>query len=108
KERDEAEARACQAAKLASVGELAGGLAHEINNPLHNIQSLATLVERDLPADVPERVGRDLATLRQECEQCSRIIQGLLNFGRQMEPEFRPISSISAWSCSSARPARGV
>lgn len=92
KERDEAEARACQAAKLASVGELAGGLAHEINNPLHNIQSLATLVERDLPENVPERVSRDLATLRQECEQCSRIIQGLLNFGRQMEPEFRPVA----------------
>ncbi|MEF8793337.1 sensor histidine kinase [Thiohalorhabdus sp.] len=92
KERDEAEAKACQAAKLASVGELAGGLAHEINNPLHNIRSLATLVERDLPDGVPGRVSRDLATLRQECEQCSRIIQGLLNFGRQMEPEFRQVA----------------
>lgn len=90
-QRDEAEAKASQAAKLASVGELAGGLAHEINNPLNNIRSLATLVERDLPAEAPERVHRDLGTLRQECEQCSRIIQGLLNFGRQMEPEFRPV-----------------
>ncbi|HKJ71328.1 MAG TPA: ATP-binding protein [Gammaproteobacteria bacterium] len=94
-QRDDAEAKACQAAKLASVGELAGGLAHEINNPLNNIRSLATLVERDLPDDrVPERVHRDLRTLRQECEQCSRIIQGLLNFGRQMEPEFRPLDVI--------------
>jgi len=91
-QRDEAEAKACQAAKLASVGELAGGLAHEINNPLNNIRSLATLVERDLPEAVPDRVRRDLGTLRQECEQCSRIIQGLLNFGRQLEPEFRPVN----------------
>ena len=90
-QRDEAEAKACQAAKLASVGELAGGLAHEINNPLTNIRSLATLVERDLPEGVPDRVHRDLRTLHQETEQCSRIIQGLLNFGRQMEPEFRPV-----------------
>ncbi|SCY59918.1 sensor histidine kinase [Thiohalorhabdus denitrificans] len=91
RERDQAEEQACRAAKLASVGELAGGLAHEINNPLNNIRSLATLIERDLPADVPERAARDLRTLRQECEQCSRIIQGLLNFGRQMDPELREV-----------------
>jgi len=94
-QRDEAEAKACQAAKLASVGELAGGLAHEINNPLNNIRSLATFVERDLPADTPDRVQRDLGTIRQECEQCSRIIQGLLNFGRQLEPEFGPVDVVA-------------
>ncbi len=88
-ERDVAERKAAQAARLASVGELAGGLAHEINNPLNNIQALAALIERDLPSDAPDRTARDLRTLRQECEQCSRIIQGLLNFGRQQEPRFR-------------------
>jgi two-component system NtrC family sensor kinase len=91
-ERDEAEQQARQAAKLASVGELAGGLAHEINNPLNNIQNLAQLVERDLPPEASDRIRRDLATLRQECEQCGRIVQGMLNFGRQTAPEFRSVA----------------
>jgi len=90
-ERDEAEHQARQAAKLASVGELAGGLAHEINNPLNNIQNLAKLVERDLPTEASPRIARDLATLRQECDQCSRIVQGMLNFGRQTAPVSRRV-----------------
>ena len=68
-------------AKLASVGQLAAGISHEISNPLNNIYSLTRLLQRHLPDDDP--VLRDVRDIREEAERASRIIRGLLNFSRQ-------------------------
>ncbi|NNJ64748.1 MAG: HAMP domain-containing histidine kinase, partial [Xanthomonadales bacterium] len=82
-ERDRAMKSLVQNAKLASVGELAAGISHEISNPLNNIYSLTKLVQRRLPED-DELLQQDVRNVREEAERASRIIRGLLNFSRQV------------------------
>jgi two-component system NtrC family sensor kinase len=84
-ERDHAERMAMQSAKLASVGQLAAGIGHEINNPLNNILQLAKLAERGLP-ERAERPRQDLHDLREETLRASRIVRDILNFARQVPP----------------------
>ncbi len=86
-EKEEAEHIARQSERLASVGQLAAGIGHEINNPLMNIMSLASLVEKTLEAkDIQAK--KDLNLLIQEGNRCARIVQGILNFARENKPEY--------------------
>ncbi len=87
KERESAVRAACQSERLAALGQMAAGIGHEINNPLMNIMSLATLVEESL-ADGHESTKNDLHLLRKEGQRCARIIQGILNFARENEPSY--------------------
>ncbi|MBI5027005.1 MAG: sensor histidine kinase [Nitrospirae bacterium] len=84
--RMEADARACQAEKLASIGELAAGVAHEINNPLGNIISISRLLEQDINNgnNNAEAIKADIDTIIKEGMKCERIISGLLNFSREV------------------------
>ncbi|MGF1546990.1 MAG: sensor histidine kinase [Thiotrichales bacterium] len=79
-----AQQRLVQTAKLASVGEMAAGIGHELNNPLHNIMALARLLRRQLSDDASAQA--DLASLREEAERASVIVRGILNFARQIQP----------------------
>ena len=88
-ERDKAQNMMLQSAKLASIGQMAAGIGHEINNPLNNILSYAKLLERDLQ-DVDDRVKQDLKSLKEETVRASDIIRGILNFARQVPPEYAP------------------
>ena len=82
KKRDKAEFAMLQSAKLASIGQMAAGIGHEINNPLSNILSLTKLVERRLD-DCDDVVRQDVRAIREEAERVSRIVTAILNFGRQ-------------------------
>jgi len=86
-ERDKAEKQARQSERLASVGQLAAGIGHEINNPLMNMMSLAALVEATVKHD--EQAMSDLKLLQKEGQRCARIVQGILSFARENEPDFR-------------------
>jgi len=86
-ERDKAEKQARQSERLASVGQLAAGIGHEINNPLMNIMSLAALVEESVKHD--EQAKSDLQLLQKEGQRCARIVQGILSFARENKPEYR-------------------
>jgi two-component system NtrC family sensor kinase len=94
-ERDKATHMMLQSAKLASIGQMAAGIGHEINNPLNNILSYAKLIERGLgPSD--ERVRNDIKSLKEEAVRASDIIRGILNFARQVQPHYAAFA-ISQW-----------
>ncbi len=86
RERDKAEKLARQSERLASVGQLAAGIGHEINNPLMNIMSLASLIE-DGVKDNKEAIN-DISLLKKEGERCARIVQGILSFARENKPDY--------------------
>jgi PAS domain S-box-containing protein len=74
--------------KMASLGKLAAGIAHEINNPLGGILIYSSLMLEDLPEEDPKR--SDLARIVQEAGRCKEIVKGLLEFARQTEPKREP------------------
>lgn len=86
-ERDSAQKMMLQNAKLASIGQMAAGIGHEINNPLNNILSYATLIERDL-SDENQELMDDIKGLRNEAQRAGKIVNGILNFARQVPPEY--------------------
>ena len=86
-ERDRARDMMIQNAKLASIGQLAAGIGHELNNPLNNILSYASLIRREADSDT-QAVVRDIEALRDEAERAGKIIQGILGFSRQMPASF--------------------
>lgn len=88
RQRDKAEQAARHSERLAAVGQMAAGIGHEINNPLMNIMSLASLIEQGLPEDSDPEMRLDLKTLQDEGQRCARIVQGILNFARANQPVY--------------------
>jgi len=80
-----AQAEAARGEKLASVGLLAAGIAHELNNPLTGVLTFSHLVRKQLPDDSPE--AEDLDLVIQETKRCATIIRRLLDFAREKAPE---------------------
>jgi two-component system NtrC family sensor kinase len=72
-----------QAAKLAAVGEMAAGIAHELNNPLTSVTGFAELVMDDLPQDAESRA--DLELVLREARRARDVVRRLLDFARQSE-----------------------
>jgi PAS domain S-box-containing protein len=84
KERKELEQKAQILSRLASVGEMASGIAHEINNPLTSVVGFSELLmDRDLPKDIRE----DIETIHQGAQRVASIVKRLLTFARQQKPE---------------------
>lgn len=74
-----------QSEKLAALGELTSGVAHELNNPLATVVGYAELLALD--TQLPEGVKRKLATIHQEATRASHIVSNLLSYARRSSPE---------------------
>ncbi|MFN3741702.1 MAG: ATP-binding protein [Anaerolineales bacterium] len=77
------ERRLIQAAKLAAVGEMAAGVAHELNNPLTTVVGFSELILQDLPKDSP--FYPDLEVVLREARRAGEVVRRLLDFARQGE-----------------------
>lgn len=76
-----------QTEKLASVGQLASGVAHEINNPLGVIQCYANLIAKSKSSD--PQIRNDVGIIRKHTDQCRTVVEALLNFSRSAEPQLK-------------------
>jgi signal transduction histidine kinase/ActR/RegA family two-component response regulator len=83
-EREKLEARARLASHLASIGEMASGIAHEINNPLTAVIGYSQLLNEE---SLPEEARESVRQVRQGATRVAGIVQRLLTFARQRKPQ---------------------
>ncbi|MFZ5820201.1 MAG: GAF domain-containing protein [Chloroflexota bacterium] len=81
----EAERRLIQAEKLAAVGEMAAGIAHELNNPLTTVTGFTELALEEMPLEAANR--SDLEMVLKEARRARDVVRRLLDFSRRSESE---------------------
>ncbi len=69
--------------RLASIGELASGVAHELNNPLTGVIGFSELL---LEKDVPDDIREDIAIIHHEAKRVAEVVKNLLTFARRHSP----------------------
>ena len=89
-ELQETQAQLIQSEKLASIGQLAAGVAHEINNPLGVMLGFTQVMLKKLPES--DRLCKPLSSIEREGLRCKKIIQGLLDFSRRSTPTLQPVN----------------
>ena len=74
--------------RLASIGELASGIAHELNNPLTSVIGFSDLL---MDKDIPDDIKEDLKVINREAHRTAGVIRNLLTFARKHPQEKQPV-----------------
>jgi len=92
-ERNRTEERMQETARLASIGELAAGVAHEINNPLTSVLGYSDIVLR---SKLPKKYREDLQTIYDQAKRAAKIVQNLVFFARRSgtDKQYLDVNSI--------------
>jgi signal transduction histidine kinase len=87
--------------RLAAVGELAGGIAHELLNPLAGIGGALTIVAREIPPD--DEIQETMEEIQQQVRRMERLVVELLAYARpgQLQPEWVDVHSILTQAAAS-------
>jgi len=72
--------------KLANMGQLSAGIAHELNNPLGVITMYSNILKEECPVDSQTR--KDLDLIVEQADRCKKIVSGLLNFARKNQVRY--------------------
>jgi signal transduction histidine kinase len=78
--------------RLASIGELSSGIAHELNNPLTSVIGFSQLL---MEGDVPDSIKEDLGIVHSEAQRAAAIVKNLLTFARKHAP-VKELSNVNA------------
>ena len=78
--------------RLASVGEMASGVAHELNNPLTSIIGLSNLLIEQETLDDTDAIKEDPTAIHSEAKRCAAIVKNLLAFARRHTPTRQPLN----------------
>ncbi len=76
--------------RLAAIGTLTAGLAHELNNPLAGVKSAAQRLARS--SGDGARIERYAAVIEDACQRMERVLRGMLDFSRPREPQLAPVA----------------
>jgi two-component system NtrC family sensor kinase len=79
-----------QSEKLAHMGQLSAGIAHELNNPLGVVMMYSNILLDESPADDPAR--EDLKLIVEQAGRCKKIVGGLLNFARKNQVNYQSVN----------------
>jgi two-component system NtrC family sensor kinase len=91
-ELEEHQEQLVQSRKIAAVGTLTSGIAHELNNPINNIVLTAEVLKEDFPTLGQEEALGLIQDILVQSERASEIVKGLLDFSRSEHPEFDRLS----------------
>ena len=89
KELEKTQIQLLQSEKMASLGKLAAGVAHQLNNPLGGITLFARLMLEEY--DLEDAARQDLNRILKDAERCRDTVKELLEFARQTRQEMRPL-----------------
>ncbi len=90
--RRELEVQVRQSEKLAALGQMVAGTAHEINNPLSVVLGTTQLLRL---SELAPAVAEDVATIEEAAQRARHIVQQLLTFARQQPSQFRPVDLVA-------------
>lgn len=91
-ELEEKQEQLIQAQKLSSIGTLASGTAHQLNNPLNNVSTSCQIAISELQEGHIDKVGNMLELICQETNRAGEIVKGLLEFSRVQNFSLKPVN----------------